>query len=188
MAFALTLSWLRVSRLPTVAVLAAGCAGWAWAFADRTVGVPGVARPLTVEATIPCLMALAATISLVDEWAPLLLCAARPWWLLTILRLGGTLVAATLPWLLGSHDPTNARVLGLAAIAVSVAALAVGIAGRFGWIPLLLAGYAFLVVTAGHPEWLIEVPPLLVGASVLAGGAASVGAAGLRRRLALSGR
>jgi hypothetical protein len=164
----LAASWLRVSRLSVVGVVAVVCAWIGWSAGAGPTGLPGLRSPVPIDAIVPCLVALGSTAGLVEEWASILRYGSRPVWVPPAVRFAGTLLAATLPWLATIGAPSSQRLLPLVAIGVSLAAVAVSVVGSFGWIPLVVASYAFLLATSQQPTVLIDESGVAAALVVLA--------------------
>jgi hypothetical protein len=170
-------SWLRISGVPVVAVVSVVIAWIGWSSGSRPTGVPGLRYHVSVEAILPCLVALGSTAGLVDGWMWILRHSPRPVWAVPVARLGGTVLVAGLPWLVTITDPFSQRVLPLVVAGVAVAACSVSVLGSYGWVPLVPIAYVFLTLVSQHSSWVVWPHPWLAAISLVTGCTVYVAAA-----------
>jgi hypothetical protein len=176
-AIRLTVTWLRLSGVLVVGAVALVVASYGWSSGSHPTGVPGVRLSVAFEAIVPCVAGISATAGLVDAWSWIERMSPRPAWVLPVVRLAGTMLAAGWPWLVTTAMPSSRACLALTVCAVSVAALAVGVLGSYAWVPLVVVAYAFLEVSSRHPMWFLWPHPRLAAAMIVVGGVFYLGAA-----------
>jgi hypothetical protein len=128
-----------------------------------SVAMPTVERALPMAAVVPPLLAVSLTGSLVERWPQQLATAARSAVAIRAVRFAAVVAGGLVAALVAAGHTDRTPVLATAA-GVALAGLAAPTLQRWTWMPLMLAGYAWLQYAAWHPYE--PVPHLVLAASL----------------------
>jgi hypothetical protein len=117
---------------------------------DIALQLPTVERALPMAAVVPPLLAISASGVLVELWPEQMATTARPPSALRAVRFAAV-AASGLAAAVVASGRVEAVPFAATAVGVAIAGVLAPVAGRWTWMPLLLASYGWLQFATFHP-------------------------------------